>query len=63
MVRNFRSDRLAAILAAGLMFGLGGCVADTPHTQLDWFPAADPVSHRMRVADVPRPDPKPAPRR
>lgn len=63
MARNFRTDRLAAVIAAGLMFALGGCVADTPHTQLDWFPAGDPAPRHVRVADVPTPDPKPAPPR
>lgn len=58
MVFNFQVQRAVVILATVLMAAsvLSGCVADTPRTQLDWFPQGD----APRVASVtPTPRPKP----
>lgn len=58
MVRNIALKRPAA-LAAAILFSsmmLSGCVADTPRTQLDWYPQGDarPV-HVASVHPTPRP--------
>ncbi|MEJ0044162.1 MAG: peptidoglycan DD-metalloendopeptidase family protein [Rhizomicrobium sp.] len=51
-------QRLAAAIAFAMMssFALSGCVADTPKTQLDWFPqtAVHPTP-KPRLAEVPPP--------
>ncbi len=56
MVWNIPMQRLAA-LAATVLFSsvlLSGCVADTPRTQLDWYPTPDAKPHRVAERDVPR---------
>ncbi|MEI9997199.1 MAG: M23 family metallopeptidase [Rhizomicrobium sp.] len=45
----------AVLLSAGL---LSGCVADSPRTQLDWYPASDHHAPRSRIATAAPPAPR-----
>jgi murein DD-endopeptidase MepM/ murein hydrolase activator NlpD len=52
MVWRFELQRVAAVLGSALLASvmLTGCVPDSPRTELDWYPAADPAP-RAHVAE------------
>jgi murein DD-endopeptidase MepM/ murein hydrolase activator NlpD len=61
MVWRFEIQRAAAVLATALLSSvfLAGCVADTPRTELSWFPQGDPVHHPRVASNAPAPRPAP----
>jgi murein DD-endopeptidase MepM/ murein hydrolase activator NlpD len=52
MVWRFELQRAAGFLATALFATvlLSGCVAESPRTELDWYPQGDAVHHHPRVA-------------